>query len=40
MADVGDIRVSSIPQNDSRQLEGLSMEKIFIEKASEKPARA
>ena len=36
MANVGYIRVSSITQNDSRQLDGVALDKIFKEKISGK----
>lgn len=36
MSDIGYIRVSSVGQNDARQLEGVSLNKIFREKISGK----
>ena len=36
MADIGYIRVSSVGQNEARQLDGVSIEKIFKEKISGK----
>lgn len=38
MSNIGYIRVSSISQNDSRQLEGVSLDKVFKEKVSGKSA--
>ena len=41
-SDIGYVRVSSVGQNEARQLEGLEVDKIFIDKASggstERPA--